>query len=177
MQAQMKVKQLQNKHTSRVGTHREVPPYNAIVPSPIGQLGIHTQANKLCGIHFLPDNCKTVLPQDAMTQRVFDELQLYFANPEHIFQLDLEIEGTVFQKNVWRALGNISRGMPVHYQQLAHQLNTGARAVGNACRANRIPLVIPCHRVIAKHHLGGFGGHTNGNWLNIKKWLLQHEQS
>ena len=58
---------------------------------------------------------------------------------------------------------------------LAKWLKSGPRAVGNACRANPIPIIIPCHRVVAQNHIGGYSGETQGRKLDIKKWLLQHE--
>jgi methylated-DNA-[protein]-cysteine S-methyltransferase len=61
------------------------------------------------------------------------------------------------------------------YGELARQLNTSARAVGNACRANPIPLVIPCHRVVSKSDIGGFSGSRNGAPVKSKTWLLGHE--
>jgi methylated-DNA-[protein]-cysteine S-methyltransferase len=82
--------------------------------------------------------------------------------------------GTVFQQRVWQAIASIPLGQTRSYGQLAEQLNSGPRAVANACGANRIPLIIPCHRVLAKNGLGGFmQGKKNG--LNIKRWLLAHE--
>lgn len=59
---------------------------------------------------------------------------------------------------------------------LAKELRTSARAVGGACRANPVPLVIPCHRVVAAGGLGGFAGFLEGSMLAIKGWLLEHEQ-
>ena len=59
---------------------------------------------------------------------------------------------------------------------LAKELKTGARAIGNACRKNPIPIVIPCHRVVAQHHIGGYAGQTEGEIVDIKKWLLNHEK-
>ena len=63
------------------------------------------------------------------------------------------------------------------YGELAKLLNSSARAVGGACRANPISLVIPCHRVVASNGLGGYGGATAGKRLAIKQWLLEHERA
>jgi methylated-DNA-[protein]-cysteine S-methyltransferase len=71
----------------------------------------------------------------------------------------------------------IPPGRTRSYGDIAAELGSSARAVGNACRANPIPLFIPCHRVVAKHGLGGFGGQTRGRLPEIKAWLLRHEQS
>ncbi len=90
--------------------------------------------------------------------------------------LPLDPQGTVFQQRVWRELLKIPHGSTTTYGALAQKLGTGARAVGGACRCNPIPLLIPCHRVVAANGMGGFSGQTDGYWLEIKSWLLQHEQ-
>lgn len=70
----------------------------------------------------------------------------------------------------------IPRGQTRSYGELAAQLKSGAQAVGQACGANPIPVIIPCHRVVGKSGLGGFMRHANGAPLDIKRWLLAHEQ-
>ena len=89
--------------------------------------------------------------------------------------LTLLVEGTPFQKAVWAALLRIPQGETRSYQALAKQLKTSPRAVGNACRANPLALIVPCHRVLAKSGLGGFCGKKAGKYLKIKTWLLAHE--
>ena len=61
------------------------------------------------------------------------------------------------------------------YRDLAEQLGSVPRAVGQACRANPCPIVVPCHRVVAVKGLGGFAGDRAGRKLAIKRWLLRHE--
>ena len=61
------------------------------------------------------------------------------------------------------------------YGELAKLLNTSAQAVGNACRENPIPIIIPCHRVVSRASLGGYCGKTSGSKIQIKTWLLQNE--
>lgn len=84
-------------------------------------------------------------------------------------------EGTPFQQRVWQELQRIPPKKRLTYGELAGRLKSGPRAVGGACRANPIPLLIPCHRVVAANGDGGFAGHTGGPWVEIKRWLLQHE--
>lgn len=83
--------------------------------------------------------------------------------------------GTPFQRRVWRALQEIVPGQRLTYGELAARLGTSARAVGGACRANPLPLLVPCHRVVAAHGLGGFAGDREGARLEVKRWLLEHE--
>ncbi len=62
------------------------------------------------------------------------------------------------------------------YGALAHRLGTCARAIGNACRANPLPIVVPCHRIVAAHGQGGYAGNKEPWHHDIKVWLLEHEQ-
>ena len=143
------------------------------VNTPIGKLGIKITNDKLTNIEM----CSPLPLGEGLGVRVVrEQLLQYFKNPKHKFDLPLDPEGTEFQKRVWRALCEIPSGTTKTYGELAKELNTSPRAVGNACRCNPIPIVIPCHRVVAKNSLGGFGGERQGKLMDIKKWLLQHER-
>jgi methylated-DNA-[protein]-cysteine S-methyltransferase len=78
---------------------------------------------------------------------------------------------------VWQRLREIPAGRTLSYGVLARELGTSARAVGGACRANPVPLAIPCHRVVAATGLGGYSGARGGDWLEKKRWLLRHEEA
>lgn len=102
------------------------------------------------------------------------QLIAYLQNPKFSFDMPLSQHGTAFQQCVWQAITEIPVGQVRTYGQLARQIGSGPRAVANACGANNLPLVIPCHRVVAQNGLGGFmQGKQNG--LLIKQWLLRHE--
>ncbi|HEY0719727.1 MAG TPA: methylated-DNA--[protein]-cysteine S-methyltransferase [Gammaproteobacteria bacterium] len=103
------------------------------------------------------------------------EIAEYFRNPAVRFQLPLSPVGTPFQRRVWKRLQSIPAGTTLTYGALARELASGARAVAAACRANPIPLLIPCHRVVAQEGVGGYMGTTEGEAVIIKQWLLQHE--
>jgi methylated-DNA-[protein]-cysteine S-methyltransferase len=84
--------------------------------------------------------------------------------------------GTPFQRRVWQALCDIAPGVVMTYGQLARQLGSVPRAVGQACGANHFPIVIPCHRVVSSGGIGGFAHHAEeGFYRNVKRWLLAHE--
>lgn len=84
------------------------------------------------------------------------------------------LSGTLYQKRVWKVIASIAPGTTVTYTEVAEVLQSCPRAVANACGANRIPILIPCHRVVAKLGIGGFmRSHPNG--VMIKRWLLEHE--
>ena len=110
-----------------------------------------------------------------LEQRALLQLQKYCQNAQQVFDLPLKPAGTEFQLRVWQALSKIPAGEVRSYGELAHQLRSSARAVGNACRRNPIPVLIPCHRVVAKSGLGGFAGQTEGAQLALKQRLLSHE--
>ncbi len=105
-------------------------------------------------------------------------LRAYFQRkPARLAQtLGLAPMGTPFQQTLWHALCEIPYGQTMTYGQLAQRLNTSARAVGMACKANPLPLFIPCHRVIGQRGLGGYMG-AAPTTLTIKRWLLAVEQA
>ncbi len=151
--------------------------YEAVVyvPSLNVRLGVHTRQDALSSIDFLPSKGPELKPASPLARRIVAELQAYFSDPHTRFSIPLHLSGTAFQRRVWRALCKLPAGRTAHYGELARQLGTGARAIGNACRANPIPIVVPCHRVLAAHGLGGYSGETSGSSLGIKCWLLEHE--
>lgn len=149
--------------------------HSAVFSTPVGKIGILVCNDKLTHLEFLPDSSAIIQPQDAYSDKVIQQLNHYFTNPLHEFAIDLHIEGTTFQQTVWRALQNISSGETLTYGMLAKKLKTGPRAIGQACRTNRIALIIPCHRIVATHHKGGYAGNTKGKFMEIKTWLLEHE--
>ncbi len=148
----------------------------AILETPIGNLGVQMAARALIGITLNPD--KRYFRAASVARHISQEILAYFSDPNHFFALDYVLSGTAFQLQVWQALIKIPVGETRSYGALAKTLHTSARAVGNACRANPIALIIPCHRVIAHDGtLGGFNGKTSGLSLRHKHWLLQHEQA
>lgn len=104
---------------------------------------------------------------------VLDWLDDYFRNPCASPELPLEIGGSPFLQRVLAALQNIPAGRVCRYGELAAALDSSARAVGQACGRNPLPLLIPCHRVVAATGPGGFMGSEKA--LHIKLWLLRHE--
>jgi len=107
------------------------------------------------------------------------QIKQFATNADFKFNLPLHLEGTAFQKKVWQAISDIPKGEVRTYGELAVQLGSSARAVGNACAKNPVPVIIPCHRVVAKAGLGGYAGETFENsprgLMRMKGWLLLHE--
>ena len=77
---------------------------------------------------------------------------------------------------VWRAMLQIPSGQTRTYGEVAQSIKSAPRAIGGACGANPVPIIIPCHRVVSKTGMGGFMGATEGDPLKIKAWLLAHER-
>jgi len=152
--------------------------YDAVIATPLGdvRLGLRFAGSRLAGIDFLDQSTPLSAHESGRQQRVVEQLQDYFAEPSHGFEVELALEGTPFQRRLWQALCRIPAGRTQTYGALARQLGSSARAVGGACRRNRIPVVIPCHRVVAKSGPGGFMGQTQGAAMALKQWLLEHER-
>jgi methylated-DNA-[protein]-cysteine S-methyltransferase len=143
--------------------------------SPIGRLAIHTQDGRVTQLDYAVRGAVSKVLTDPLHKTIKRQLQRYFANPSTNFSLPLALRGTPFQQRVWQALQAIPVSQTRSYGELATRLHTSARAIGNACRANPVPLIVPCHRVVAKNHIGGFSGATRGSQIERKRWLLRHE--
>lgn len=141
--------------------------------TPLGPIAIDWRDQALVGVDLAPDprpNQAAALP--AAVERQFAR---YLADGRVPFELPVRLSGTAFQRRVWAALQSIPAGETRTYGALARELGTAARAIGQACRTNPCPIVVPCHRVVARHGLGGFSGATSGPRLAYKRWLLDHE--
>jgi len=150
--------------------------YQAKLTVPFGVLGIRCTGDVLTGIDFLPASEKPQRASSVFAKTVCEQLLRYLENPDMQFTVPLKPGGTSHQQRVWQAMLNIPRGETRSYGELAAELKSGAQAVGQACGANPIPIIIPCHRVVSKSGLGGFMRHASGASLEIKRWLLKHEQ-
>ena len=156
--------------------------YTAVFPSPVGYLGIQMEGKKLKGLEFLGKHeisAHRIIAEESPDEASVDighALKEYFNDPFSIKSPRTVLSGTVFQKKVWQVLSSIKAGETRTYGDIARQLNSSPRAIGNACRNNPVPIFIPCHRVVSVSGRGGFMGHSSGEPLAIKEWLLTHEQ-
>ena len=104
------------------------------------------------------------------------ELDAYFAGRRKIFRQKIKfIEGTVFEHKVWRALSRIPYGETRSYRWIAECADSpkAVRAAGQALKKNPLPIILPCHRIIASD--GSPGGYSAG--VEVKQWLLRHEKN
>ncbi len=145
------------------------------INTPIGNLLLISDHDHLLEIRFNPQNSYDSTKVTDVLLRTERQLQEYFKGKRRYFELAYKLDGTIFQKQVWNSLIKIPYGKTISYKTLAKRVGNKnkARAVGNANGKNPIPIIIPCHRVIANDgSLGGYGG-----GLEIKNFLLKLEQN
>lgn len=153
--------------------------------SPIGPLTVAARGGRVCLLHFGGD-CES--PRAMLLRWYRDEpieihpdpagavsaLREYFAGSTSVLDgIEVEMNGTPFQKRVWAALRSVRCGTTSSYSEIAKAINTpqAVRAVGAANGANPVAVIVPCHRIIGSNgSLTGYGG-----GLERKRWLLEHE--
>jgi AraC family transcriptional regulator, regulatory protein of adaptative response / methylated-DNA-[protein]-cysteine methyltransferase len=158
------------------------------IETPIGAMLAVADANALHLLEFfdrkaLPNELKRlreeihsaiafgrVAPIDSIEKELSD----YFAGRSAIFKTPIACHGSAFACKVWAALKAIPPGTTKSYSEIADDMEhpSGTRAVGRANGANRIAIVIPCHRLIGRD--GSLTGYGGGLWR--KRWLLEHER-
>jgi methylated-DNA-[protein]-cysteine S-methyltransferase len=153
-------------------------PFQACVRTPFATVGISATDTHLTGVRYLSPDVPALAPRkNTIAYLVCVQLQAYLENPSYAFDLPLRIAGTRHQLAVWEAMQAIPAGQTRTYGELAKAIGSSARAVGGACGANPLPIVVPCHRVVGSGgSLGGFmGAREEGFELSVKRWLLAHE--
>jgi len=156
-----------------------------IIKTKIGRVGVAESPIGLCALHV---NCKAydefaeylkeIFPKEEFIKisqskcKCADEVIALIENPKLKCKIPLDIRGTEFQKSVWNEMLKIPCGKTVTYKYIAEKIKKpkAVRAVGTACGANRIPVIIPCHRVVGSSGIGGYSG-----GLDIKLKLLKNE--
>ncbi len=141
--------------------------------SPIGDLTISSEDGVLVALDWGWARDQT---SDELLERAKSQLEAYFDGKGETFDLPLSPAGTDFQQRVWTLMRAISYGKTMTYGEMAKALGSAARAVGMACGANPIPVIIPCHRVLAANGMGGYSGdggvETKVQLLRLEKVLL-----
>jgi methylated-DNA-[protein]-cysteine S-methyltransferase len=149
--------------------------------SPLGDLYLLEKNQKLAAIYFEHDwknYFKTQSDIEESKEKVLVEtkkqLDEYFKGKRKKFEIPMQLEGTPFQIQAWKTLLKIPFGKTVSYKEQAQMAGKtkAIRAIGSANGCNQIPIIIPCHRVVASD--GGLGGYSGG--LKIKEYLLALEK-
>ena len=152
--------------------------YDARLKTPFATLGIVASETHLLHIHFLPMDVIAKAPKtNTVAHLASVQLMAYLDNPAFEFELPLMLTGSKHQVDVWQAMRNIKAGSTQTYGELSASIDSSPRAVGTACGQNPVPIVVPCHRVVAATGLGGFMGGKKNDSLRIKRWLLVHEST
>ena len=152
--------------------------YQVALASPIPGIpfiAIRIERGELSTIEFLHQIIPiTELVEPAAAEAVA-RLNSYFRSSSDAYSPIRPAHGTPFQHRVWQLLQQIPEGEVRRYGELAAQLGSSARAVAGACRANPLPILIPCHRVVAADGIGGYMGQTDGEGVAIMRGLWHHE--
>ena len=144
--------------------------------TPIGPLTIELTGEALTLLEFgahgeaTPDTARRGLGAETARQ-----IEAYFAGKLKQFDLPLRAEGTPFRQKVWQALRDVPYGQTRSYGEIAREVDSAPRAVGGACGANPIAIVVPCHRIVGAG--GWIGGFSGGDGCATKNLLLEHEMA
>jgi methylated-DNA-[protein]-cysteine S-methyltransferase len=149
--------------------------YHAKLQTAFAVLGIRTLGERVTDIDYLPQGIAALAPLNKAAERACREIERYLRDAEYAPDLSYELSGTSFQCRVWKKISAIQPGRTLTYNDIARVLRTAPRPVGGACGANRLPIVIPCHRVVSSNGIGGFMRGGGEPALSIKRWLLRHE--
>ena len=150
--------------------------WSAKIRAPFAMLGIRSDGRAITRLAYLPASESAQAPSDKVSEIAVRELARYLEDPAFRFSVPLATGGTPFQQRVWAALSGIPVGESRTYGEVARMVRSAPRAIGQACGANRIALIVPCHRVVgAMGSMGGFMNAESGDPIAIKRWLLTHE--
>lgn len=146
----------------------------AVIDSPLGAIRIEARDGAITRLRWTRDPVDSNPPAaGSLLARAAQQLAEYFAGDRDTFDLPVSPDGTDFQRAVWDAMVAIPKGGYRTYGDVADQLGASARSVGSACGANPIPVIIPCHRILAAG--GKLGGFSAEGGVEDKVWLLRHE--
>jgi methylated-DNA-[protein]-cysteine S-methyltransferase len=137
--------------------------------TPIGDMSVSEEDGAIVSVDWGWGSAQS---ETLLLRRACEQLHAYFDGGLTVFDLPLAPSGTAYRRRVWNALCAIPYGETRSYLDIAREAGGSARSVGQANGCNPIPLIIPCHRVVATTHLGGYSG---GDGLTTKRWLLAHE--
>jgi len=153
--------------------------FDVIIEFPKMKVGVATRGERVVEIRYLPPATGLIPAKNQLAEKAARQLERYREDPDTKFDLPVRIEGTPLQRAVWDAMQAIPRGKTRTYGDIARELGASldvtAQDVGQACGDNRLPIVIPCHRVVAADGIGGFAHATSGYLIEVKRWLLLHE--
>ncbi|MFN3449652.1 MAG: methylated-DNA--[protein]-cysteine S-methyltransferase [Roseococcus sp.] len=138
--------------------------------TPLGDITLSEEDGALVALDWGRGRDQTPTP---LLREARDQLHDYFDGRRLSFQLPLAPHGTPYQRRVWAALCRIPPGQTRSYAEIAREIASAPRAVGQANGRNPLPILIPCHRVVAAD--GSLGGYSGEGGADTKRFLLAHE--
>jgi len=149
--------------------------FKKYIDSPIGCIEVCTSSTALLSVAFVEAKLEDSPDAPIILDSACNQLLEYFAGDRQNFELTLSLQGTDFQKQVWKSLVAVPFGRTSTYKKQSQSLGNpkAIRAVGTANGRNPIAVVIPCHRIVGSD--GSLTGYAGG--LSRKDWLLKHELS
>jgi methylated-DNA-[protein]-cysteine S-methyltransferase len=152
--------------------------YQAVIAAPFAHLGVVFDQSGIQRIDFLPMATPLLANGHPHIHELTQALDKYWQNPTYqpLQDVPVSYSATPHQSHVWQALLAIPVGCTRYYGEIAAQITSSPRAVGQACGANPLPILIPCHRVVGKVGTGGFMHSRDESVLAYKQWLLNHER-
>jgi len=143
------------------------------IDSPVGRLALEAEGEALSAVRWTNATEKAVGKPSPVLKEAARQLERYFGGKLKRFDVPFDQRGTDFQKRVWAMMCEIPYGETATYGGMAMALGSGPRAVGMACGRNSLPIIVPCHRVLASG--GREGGYSGGRGLPTKRKLLALE--
>ena len=149
---------------------------DVVFTTDLATIGLQFDGSKLVKVKYLNKTLQKA-PQSKTIEAVKNKIEKYLdpSSKSKNINVDVLLNVTPFQGKVLKQLQKIPYGETRTYGEIAKILKTSPRAVGNACRNNPLPIIIPCHRVVAANGIGGYDGARSGSLLKIKRQLLENE--
>ena len=145
----------------------------AAFDSPVGRLQVTALDDRITRVRWSEAEASEDAESDPLLAEASRQLAAYFAGELKAFDLPLAPKGSDFQLAVWRIMAGIPYGEVLTYGEVAARTEGSAQEVGSACGAKPIPVLIPCHRIVASG--GSLGGFSGGGGVETKRKLLLHE--
>lgn len=147
--------------------------FKAYYRSELGRLEIRGTEKGIMSLKFVAGRGRTDRNLPPIVKKCRQQIDEYFSGKRKKFAVKLYLEGTAFQKSIWKELLKVPFGKTAAYGEIARAAGNpkASRAVGNANNRNPVSIIIPCHRIVGS--TGGLTGYGGGLWR--KEWLLKHE--
>lgn len=152
-----------------------MPTYQTCISAPFGYVCICSSTACVTRIELLASKAPSNSRLNKFAKEAREQVKAYLKNSAFKFDLPIDINGSAYRQQVWSEIAKIPAGETRTYGDIAVLMGSSARAVGGACGDNVLPILIPCHRVVARADLGGFMHSSRGFSLKVKWWLLNHE--